>query len=309
MTWVQDKASDDNELVLQEGEPTELVEDQGSGEKGEKEVTTPINYQTYIRRRRVVSTARRQVSTASEIEQAKKILEEEQAKAMTEQERERINLEAALELQRQLDKREEVQAEATQAPVIDWNDPSNQGGYNMNDFKGMSYDDISPIFEKQEEEERNHLLEKEEKESPSEESAKKQKLDDDAKKEELQGYLTITLENEGLNVESLLTRQDVLELYRLVKEGFQTTRPEAKELSRLGLIVLPVESSSTNTPLEQDASNVTPDSSNICNNDNQVDQHAAQCADKRAALANLITNLTIDTEENKKILKKLKIVV
>ncbi|GJT12934.1 retrovirus-related pol polyprotein from transposon TNT 1-94 [Tanacetum coccineum] len=41
--------------------------------------------------------------------------------------------------------------------------------------------------------------------------------------------------------------------------------------------VLPEESSSTDQPLEQkDDSNVTPDSSNICNNDNQVDQNAAE---------------------------------
>ncbi|GJY33051.1 gag-pol polyprotein [Tanacetum coccineum] len=101
--------------------------------------------------------------------------------------------------------------------------------------------------------------------------------------------------------------------------------------------VLPAESSSTDTPLEQvqyddeynvfanerqhseqpesindtyvlekDDSNVTPDSSNICNNDNQVDQNAAKCDDERAALANLIANLTLNTEENKKILKQLK---
>ncbi|GJR26009.1 hypothetical protein Tco_1102241, partial [Tanacetum coccineum] len=102
--------------------------------------------------------------------------------------------------------------------------------------------------------------------------------------------------------------------------------------------VLPAESSSIDTPLEQvqnhdesnvfanerrhseqpesindtyvlekDDSNVTPDSSNICNNDNQVDQNAAECAaDERAALANLIANLTLDTEENKTILKQLK---
>ncbi|GJR16288.1 retrovirus-related pol polyprotein from transposon TNT 1-94 [Tanacetum coccineum] len=58
--------------------------------------------------------------------------------------------------------------------------------------------------------------------------------------------------------------------------------------------------------LEKDDSNVTPDSSNICNNDNQVDQNAAECVDERVALANLIANLTLDTEENKTILKQLK---
>ncbi|GJS73965.1 integrase, catalytic region, zinc finger, CCHC-type containing protein [Tanacetum coccineum] len=101
--------------------------------------------------------------------------------------------------------------------------------------------------------------------------------------------------------------------------------------------VSPAESSSTDTPLEQvqnhdendvfanvrrhseqpesindtyvlekDDSNVIPDSSNICTNDNQVDQNAAECVDERAALANLIANLTLDTEENKTIIKQLK---
>ncbi|GJT37612.1 hypothetical protein Tco_0937477 [Tanacetum coccineum] len=58
--------------------------------------------------------------------------------------------------------------------------------------------------------------------------------------------------------------------------------------------------------LEKDDSNVTPDSSNICNNDNQVDQNAAECVDERAALANLIANLKLDVDENKKIQKQLK---
>ncbi|GJY31463.1 retrovirus-related pol polyprotein from transposon TNT 1-94 [Tanacetum coccineum] len=58
--------------------------------------------------------------------------------------------------------------------------------------------------------------------------------------------------------------------------------------------------------LEKDDSNVTPDSSNIGNNDNLVDQNATECDDERVALANLIANLTLDTEENKTILKQLK---
>ncbi|GKA92754.1 hypothetical protein Tco_0814679 [Tanacetum coccineum] len=46
--------------------------------------------------------------------------------------------------------------------------------------------------------------------------------------------------------------------------------------------------------LEKDDSNVIPDSSNICTNDNQVDQNATECVDERAALANLIANLTLE---------------
>ncbi|GKC18195.1 hypothetical protein Tco_1014977, partial [Tanacetum coccineum] len=54
--------------------------------------------------------------------------------------------------------------------------------------------------------------------------------------------------------------------------------------------------------MKKDDSNVTHDSSNICTNDNQVDQNVAEYVDERAALA----NLTLDTEENKMILKQLK---
>ncbi|GJX03425.1 hypothetical protein Tco_0189341 [Tanacetum coccineum] len=46
--------------------------------------------------------------------------------------------------------------------------------------------------------------------------------------------------------------------------------------------------------LKRDDSNVTPDSSNICTNDNQIDQNAAECVDERDAHANLIANLTLD---------------
>ncbi|GJV49529.1 hypothetical protein Tco_1439741 [Tanacetum coccineum] len=38
----------------------------------------------------------------------------------------------------------------------------------------------------------------------------------------------------------------------------------------------------------------------------EFDQNALICADERAALANLIANLTLDTEENKTVLKQLK---
>ncbi|GJZ37282.1 hypothetical protein Tco_0583473 [Tanacetum coccineum] len=65
--------------------------------------------------------------------------------------------------------------------------------------------------------------------------------------------------------------------------------------------VSPEESSSTGQPLEQDDSNVTSDSSNICTNDNQADQNVVECVNERDALANLIANLTLDTEENKTI--------
>ncbi|GKG21668.1 hypothetical protein Tco_0384263, partial [Tanacetum coccineum] len=61
---------------------------------------------------------------------------------------------------------------------------------------------------------------------------------------------------------------------------------------------------SEHTPLEQVQNN---DEKNVFSNERQhFEKHAAECADERAALANLIENLTLDTEENKTILKQLK---
>ncbi|GJU13088.1 hypothetical protein Tco_1135484 [Tanacetum coccineum] len=64
--------------------------------------------------------------------------------------------------------------------------------------------------------------------------------------------------------------------------------------------VSPDESSSTSQPLEQ-VQNY--DENDVFAN---VDQNATECVDERAALANLIANLTLDTEENKTVLKQLK---
>ncbi|GKD88911.1 retrovirus-related pol polyprotein from transposon TNT 1-94 [Tanacetum coccineum] len=67
---------------------------------------------------------------------------------------------------------------------------------------------------------------------------------------------------------------------------------------------VPYADSRTDTePLEQVDSNVIPDSPDMCDNEIQTDQNAE---DERVALANLIENLTLDTEENKNILKQLK---
>ncbi|GKA34726.1 reverse transcriptase domain-containing protein [Tanacetum coccineum] len=68
--------------------------------------------------------------------------------------------------------------------------------------------------------------------------------------------------------------------------------------------VLPEESSSTEQPLEQVQNN---DENNMFANERQhSENNTAECADERVALANLIANLTLDTEENKMILKQLK---
>ncbi|GJX82026.1 hypothetical protein Tco_0331507 [Tanacetum coccineum] len=166
---IQEKVSNDTEVVLEEEEPIELVEDQGSGEKGEKEVST----------------------AAANLKKTKKQLEQERLRheeairlqeQIDEEERQRIarDAEIAKQLQEEINKatqeqeKQEVVTEADPTHVIDWSDPAviryhalqnrafsvpevrknmcmyliNQGGYKMRHFKGMSYEDIRPIFEK-----------------------------------------------------------------------------------------------------------------------------------------------------------------
>ncbi|GKB20546.1 retrovirus-related pol polyprotein from transposon TNT 1-94 [Tanacetum coccineum] len=66
------------------------------------------------------------------------------------------------------------------------------------------------------------------------------------------------------------------------------------------------ESISNTCAVETGDSNVTPDSPDMCDNDIQDDQNDVECDDECVALANLIANLKLDVDENKKIQKQLK---
>nr|GEU76643.1 integrase, catalytic region, zinc finger, CCHC-type, peptidase aspartic, catalytic [Tanacetum cinerariifolium] len=66
------------------------------------------------------------------------------------------------------------------------------------------------------------------------------------------------------------------------------------------------ESISNTYVVETDDSNVILDLSDMCDNDIQNDQNDVECDDERVALANLIANLKLDVDENKKIQKQLK---
>ncbi|GJT93935.1 putative ribonuclease H-like domain-containing protein [Tanacetum coccineum] len=97
---VHEKPSDETEVLVQEETPTEIIEEHGSGEKGEMEI----------------STANIQVSTAS----PPKVSTVYPSRALQEEEEEeRLNLEAARELQRQLDQRQDVPIQPTQTQGID----------------------------------------------------------------------------------------------------------------------------------------------------------------------------------------------
>ncbi|GJU73522.1 hypothetical protein Tco_1264927 [Tanacetum coccineum] len=66
------------------------------------------------------------------------------------------------------------------------------------------------------------------------------------------------------------------------------------------------ESISNTCVVEKVDSNVIPDSPDMCDNDIQTDQNVVECDDEHVALANLIANLKLKVDENKKIQKQLK---
>nr|GEX96151.1 hypothetical protein [Tanacetum cinerariifolium] len=66
------------------------------------------------------------------------------------------------------------------------------------------------------------------------------------------------------------------------------------------------ESVSNTCLVEMDDSNVIPDSTDMCKDAIQNDQNDVENDDERVALANLIGNLKLDVDENKKIQKQLK---
>ncbi|GJY75046.1 hypothetical protein Tco_0479477, partial [Tanacetum coccineum] len=153
---IQEKISDDTEVVLEEEEPTELVKDQ-EPEPEPEQTTTKLK----LRQER------------AGLEAAIRLQEQ-----LNEEESQRITRDA--EIARQLQEeiniagQEKVVTKDDQSHDINWNDPSmirfyaqqnrpyskdevrknmymylkNQGGYKMSYFKGMSYEDIRPIFER-----------------------------------------------------------------------------------------------------------------------------------------------------------------
>ncbi|GJS87016.1 hypothetical protein Tco_0769652 [Tanacetum coccineum] len=65
-------------------------------------------------------------------------------------------------------------------------------------------------------------------------TAKKQKVEQDDEKEELKNYLDIVPREVAVDVEYLSTKQGVVELYRLVKERYSSSKPEGYDLMLWG---------------------------------------------------------------------------
>ncbi|GJU91912.1 hypothetical protein Tco_1304335 [Tanacetum coccineum] len=199
---------------------------------------------------------------------AKAIRLEEQ---MNEEQRAQIARDEEIARQWDEEERQRAMAEAKSTKKIDWNDPSviryhtlkmkpktvaqarrnmikylkNQGNYKISDFKGMSYNEIRPIFEKvwdfnqhiepmehgtkkmkspkkiveQEVDTQEEMKEvvkepgaKRKKSIPRKSTRKRQKMEEDAEKEELKGFLDIIPREEvPIKVESISTKFPIVD--------------------------------------------------------------------------------------------------
>ncbi|GJS15596.1 ribonuclease H-like domain-containing protein [Tanacetum coccineum] len=200
---VQEKQSDDTEVLLEEEEPTELVEDQSSGEKGEKEVTTadialniasatvsiarPIP-EVSIATGRIVYSRR---SAENRKDKGKAIMTEPEPEKKTNKQlqQERLSYEEAIRLQEQVNEEEKLRI-ARDAEI------ARQLGGQEEPTKKQVEEEIvqqeEDVVEQDVKEStkkagrrKKSLAKKRGRETLSEESAKKQKLEDDVEKEEL----------------------------------------------------------------------------------------------------------------------------
>ncbi|GJQ90484.1 hypothetical protein Tco_0001623 [Tanacetum coccineum] len=209
---------------------------------------------------------------------------------MHEEQRAQIARDAEIARQWEEEEKKKAMDEAESTKKIDWNDPSvlryhslkmkpksiaqarrnmvkylkNQGNFKITDFKGMSYNEIRPIFEKlwdfnqkfvpmdaekakKKEEVPKEPTAKRKKSIPRKTTRKRQKLED-VEKDELKGFLDVVPREETpIEIESLSTkfpivdwktvdfdRMDVEQLFRLVKERYSSSAPEGFDLMLWG---------------------------------------------------------------------------
>ncbi|GJW68561.1 hypothetical protein Tco_0122985 [Tanacetum coccineum] len=349
---VQEKASTKTKPIIQEVTPTEVIQDQGSSEKGSAKVSTAGATKGTASEVLVVSTAEVNISTAEGTviyrrrseekrirkDKGKAIMTElePKKKSKKELEQESLSFAKAIGLQEQMDEEQRAQtsrdeeiarqwdeeerqramSEIKTSKKIDWNDPlviryhalkmkpktisqarrnmikylKNQGTYMISDFKGMSYNEIRPIFEKVWDFNQNieHMdskhgskrmksLEKiEEEDVDTQKEVKEVAKESGAKRKKCLPRKRIPRDDAVEDVESLTTkylimdwktcvltknfmyyqifrgdgnsknykilsemlkdfnRQDVEELYKLVKERYSASRPEGFDLMLCG---------------------------------------------------------------------------
>ncbi|GKA24004.1 hypothetical protein Tco_0710037 [Tanacetum coccineum] len=97
----------------------------------------------------------------------------------------------------------------------------NRGGYKQSHFKGISYEDIRPIFERS--------SKKRSRKDSDEDNAKKQKLEDDAEKKELRDSMDVIRRDDiAIDVESLATKYPIARYAGSTQTGTRKSNTTAK---------------------------------------------------------------------------------
>ncbi|GJU82240.1 hypothetical protein Tco_1284605 [Tanacetum coccineum] len=245
---ISDIDEDPNNYFAQDDE---VVHDQDTAEEGQLEDSTAegVNRQGRIKKLVVLLG----------LEEAIRLQEQ-----VDEEERAQITRDEEMVRQLLAFNEERVTTELKTTKDIDWNDPSIQNNYQMKDFEGMSYDEIRQIFEKR----KKYLprrgtrstTKKQKVEQDDEKEELKNYLDIVPREdvavdveslsikypivdwktytllENFMYYKIIrgdgSLKNYKILSEMLydFDRQDVVELYRLVKERYSSSKPEGYDL-------------------------------------------------------------------------------
>nr|GEV42586.1 putative ribonuclease H-like domain-containing protein [Tanacetum cinerariifolium]GEV42589.1 putative ribonuclease H-like domain-containing protein [Tanacetum cinerariifolium] len=204
-------------------EPTKLVEDLGSGEQGEKEISTP-NIPVSTAERRIVYIRR---SAEKRKDKGKAIMkgdESVQKKTKKQLEKKRLGREEAVRLHEQINKeeRQQIARDVEIAKQLQEQVMKEVAGYRLSYFKGMSYEEIRPIFEKRQSTEEEKEKENGDSSKPTRGSRKKTLA---RKRSANFMYYQIiradgSFKNYNIFSEMLdnFDRQDVMDLHRLVEE-------------------------------------------------------------------------------------------
>ncbi|GJZ91658.1 retrovirus-related pol polyprotein from transposon TNT 1-94 [Tanacetum coccineum] len=164
----------------------------------------------------LAETLREMIQIGHDEELAQKLHAEELAKSTARKEQEKYDFEKALELQKQLDEREEVISKSSQVHDIDWSDPA--GGYKLSHFKGMKYEDIRPIFERVWDQ--NHAF-----------VSKDYEIEKEVMKRSDGSYKTYIFFSQMLND---FDREDLIVLHSLFNEKYAFTKPGFDDLMLWG---------------------------------------------------------------------------
>ncbi|GJS54942.1 hypothetical protein Tco_0628304 [Tanacetum coccineum] len=233
---VQEKASNETEPIIQEVTPTKVIQDQGSSEKENSEVSTAGATKGTASEVPVISTAEENISTAGRTVTYRRRSEEERTikdkgkakmtepepkkKSKKEIEQERLSFAKAIRLQEQMDEeqrahivRDEEIARQKDRNFNQHIEPMEHGSEKMKSPEKIEEEDVDTQKEMKEVSKESGAKRKKSLPRKSTRSTvKRQKMEEDAEKDYLKGFLDIVPREEvAEDVESLSTKYPIVD--------------------------------------------------------------------------------------------------